>query len=401
MIIRLLILSLIFFAACTREPLKRRENALRQAWSTPHLTDDLALLPLLDALKREASGFRAKGGEVTFGPTRVKAEDYAFALEGLVAAVEAQPQWETFFTEAEVRFDFFLPYGARRYGDVVLTSYYEPLIHGARRPTSTFTEPLLSTPPDLVEVAFSRNDERFNDLGQIRGRLTKEKTPRGTPQLVPFYTRDEIFRGALKNRRLEICWVDPIDAFFLHIQGSGTVMLDDGSELRVGYADQNGHPYSAIGKYLRATRPLDQINQASLELHLRALPPVQAQQLMNRNPSYIFFNRRSGAALTANNSPAVSGRTIATDARYFPKGALAFLQFEKPVFSSPNGVDPDSWAKVGRFVLDQDTGGAIRGGGRVDLFWGTGDGAKQSAGVIKQNATLYYLVPKVRTELRQ
>lgn len=385
------------FAGCTRAPLKNKNEALRRVWTSPALADDLPRETLLRGLKEQAQVLRSKpeGTLLTFGPTTMLATEYAKALDSLAAFAESHPDNGQLNAEIEARFDFYLPYGGTRWGQVLMTSYYEPEIPGALKKTAAFTEPLLSTPDDLVEVSLGKLDDRFSDLGQLRGRILKQKTARGTAQLGPYFSREEIEKGALRNRKLELVWTDPVDAFFLQIQGSGTLLLQEGGTMRVGYADQNGHPYQAIGKFLRDVMPIEKITLASLESHLRALEAPKAQELLNKNPSYVFFQKREGPALTSVGSPVLPGRTIATDNRYFPKGTLAFLEFQKPVFETPESADPKEWKAASRFVFDQDTGGAIRGGGRLDLFWGSGKEAKQSAGVIKQSGTLYYLVPRL------
>jgi membrane-bound lytic murein transglycosylase A len=277
-----------------------------------------------------------------------------------------------------------------------LTSYFEPEIVGDLHRTDAFSAPLLKRPRDLIEIATSRFDERLADVGSLRGRLWNDPQ-RGRPVLVPYYSRAEIQNGALKGKDLELCWVDPIDAFVLQIQGSGTIFLPGDRRLRVGYADQNGHPYHAIGKFLTEAIPLEKMSLFSIESHLKALPIPDAHAVMNKNPSYVFFDTLDGSPKTSLGNSVFPGRTIATDSRYFPKGALAFLQFKKPVFESPEATEPNRWESVSRFVFDQDTGGAIRGGGRADLFWGSGVEAKRYAGYIKDPATLFYLVPKPAT----
>jgi len=370
---------------------------MRRVWTSPALADDLPRETFIRGLKEQAAVLRTKpeGFVLTFGPTTMLAAEYAKALDSLAQFAENNPSAEKLNAEIEARFDFYLPYGGTRWGQVLMTSYYEPEIPGALRKTAQFTEPLLSTPDDLIEVSLGKLDERFSDLGQLRGRILKQKTARGTGQLAPYYSREEIEKGALKNRKLELVWTDPIDAFFLQIQGSGTLLLQEGGTMRVGYADQNGHPYQAIGKFLRDVMPIEKITLASLENHLREMQAPQAQELLNRNPSYVFFQKREGPALTSVGSPVVPGRSIATDNRFFPKGVLGFLEFQKPKFETPESADVKEWVPASRFIFDQDTGGAIRGGGRLDLFWGSGKEAKQSAGVIKQSGTLYYLVPRL------
>ena len=220
-------------------------------------------------------------------------------------------------------------------------------------------------------------------------------TPGGR-RFVPYFSREDIdTRAALQGRKLELVWVDPVDAFFLHIQGSGTVMLEGGKTLRLNYADKNGQPYEALGKFLRDQIPLENLNLHTIEAYVRQLPAARMQEYFNRNPSYVFFQILESSALTYLGLPATDGRTVATDAKYFPKGGLAFLAFDKPRFDGPTSVTPLPEAeKTGRFVLDQDIGGAITGPGRLDLFWGRGADAKRYAGVIKNPGHLYYLTPK-------
>src|SRR5690606_6704572 len=165
-------------------------------------------------------------------------------------------------------------------------------------------------------------------------------------------------------------------------------------QLRVGYVGQNGHSYEPIGRYLWDVIPKEQMSLQKIERHLRSLTSEQRQELFNKNPSYVFFRELDQEAVTFMGSPVVPGRTIATDHGFFPKGSLALLQFERPHFNSPEDEEPASWQPVTRVVFDQDTGGAIRGPHRVDLFWGAGPEAKQASGVMKQKGRLVYFVPR-------
>lgn len=152
--------------------------------------------------------------------------------------------------------------------------------------------------------------------------------------------------------------------------------------------------YEPIGKFLKDYIPLNQMSLQTIEKFLRGLPKNRLQNYLNKNPSYVFFKTSEDHAITDLGVPATEGRTIATDKRFFPKGALALLSFSKPTFESSEEIAPTSFQSVTRFVLDQDIGGVITGGGRVDLFWGQGDQSKRFAGVIKQVGKLYYLAPK-------
>jgi len=224
----------------------------------------------------------------------------------------------------------------------------------------------------------------------LRGRLVKRT-------VLPYFNREEIdSMGLIRNKSNELAYADPIDVFVLQIQGSGVVQFSDGSRLRIGYAAQNGYPYVPIGRFLLGKIPKESMSMQAIENELRSMPFYEAQDLLNQNPSYVFFDVLDSDAVTSLGTPVRPGRTIATDRQYFPKGALAFLLFEKPVFANEAQMVPDSWSPASRFVMDQDTGGAIRGPGRLDLYWGRGKVARQSAGVIKNRGQLYYLIPKAK-----
>jgi membrane-bound lytic murein transglycosylase A len=181
----------------------------------------------------------------------------------------------------------------------------------------------------------------------------------------------------------------------MEIEGSGTLRLPSGAELRVGYGATNGRPYRSIARLLieegRITRKAMtmRVLRAWLAAH-----PEERTRVLQHNESYVFFQRRSGAPLGSLGVPLTPGRSIATDPRVFPRGALAFIRTARPV---EMGKGVNGWKPVDRFVLSQDTGGAIRGPGRVDVFWGRGPDADLAASDMKEPGELYFLVPKERT----
>lgn len=383
-------------AGCARAPLKKREDALRPA-SAPSLADDLALEPLAAAVRAQAAVLRATptGRDLVFGKRTFRRDQYAYGLETFATLVETVKDKDALFARVKELFDFYEVYGGDSWGEVMITSYFEPEVNGSRKRTEKFTQPLLRPPGDLVDVALSKFDDRFAEATIMRGRLVAMGYPPGKLQLVPYFTRDEIDRSnVLGKRGLEIVYTDPIDAFFMQIQGSGTVVLEDGTRVRVGYGDQNGHKYESIGRFMTDVLPKGKITATAIESYLRSLPEERSRAYMNRNPSYVFFREREGQPTTMFGTPAIGGRTIATDPRYFSKGTLAFLAFEKPRWSSDAAPEPEGFDKASRFVVDDDTGGAIRGGGRVDLFWGSGAEARRNASVMKQPGKLFYLAPK-------
>ncbi len=261
-----------------------------------------------------------------------------------------------------------------------------PSLRGALRPDQRFRYPLYRRPPELVEV----------DLGlfreDLRGRRIAGRVDEAG-RLRPFPDRAAIEAGALAGRGLELLWVDdPIDLFFLHIQGSGRVRLPDGRRLRVVYAGQNGHPYRAIGRELVAMGALarEEVSLLTIRAWLEA-HPGEATALMRRNPSYVFF-RLAGEVREEEGPPGSLGvpltpaRSIAVDRRFWPLGIPFFLDLPVPF---PEGERP--WRVL---VVAQDTGGAIRGPLRADIFWGAGERAAWIAGHMKQRGRMWVLLPR-------
>ncbi len=215
---------------------------------------------------------------------------------------------------------------------------------------------------------------------RLRGKLQGNK-------VVPYFTRTEIENGTFRGK--PIAWAeDAVELFFLQIQGSGRIELPDGSHLRVGYADQNGHPYKSIGKILvdRGELKLEQASMQGIKAW-GAANPDKLPELLNSNPSYVFFrelpNGLSGP-LGALGVPLTAGRSIAVDPKYIPLGAPVFL----------STTYPNSGQPLNRLMLAQDTGGAIRGAVRADFFWGFGNEAGELAGRMKQKGRLWVLLPK-------
>lgn len=260
----------------------------------------------------------------------------------------------------------------------MFTGYYQPELRGSLTQKGRYQTPLYARPADLVSV----------NLGDFVPEL-KGKTVQGRvvgENLKPYYTRTEIENGALKDSGIPVVWVDdPVDAFFLHIQGSGVVTLEDGTQLQVGYAAQNGHSYHAVGKTLveRGALKKEDVTMQSIRAWLEK-NPQEAAGLMNTNNSYVFFRKLDGAGpLGAQGVPVTAGRSLAVDRTLMPYGMPLYLDAE----------DPDS-GRIQRLMIAQDTGGAIKGAVRGDYFWGAGDMAADKAGRMKSKGRYYALVPK-------
>lgn len=388
---RLLVVTLVFLVACARAPLRGPENAMRRVSESriPELMDDLPLLTLAEAIEDQIRFLesRSGGANIVMGEKVFSQESYIKGLKRFAQLIRTIPNSTDLFMAIRKEFDFYEVYGQRTWGDTFMTSYYEPLIKGSLKPSEKWSQALYAAPSDILSLDLTELDQKFSQERKYRVRLD------GT-RVVPYFSRDEIdSKNSLKGRKLEICWVDPIDAFFLQIQGSGTVELENGKRLQLNYAEKNGHPYEQLSKFLKGQIPAAQMNLHTIEAYLRKLSKPALQKVLNQNPSYVFFKTTEASALTYLGIPAVDGRTIATDKRYFPKGALGFISFEKPHFSNPGEIVPSSTVPSGRFILDQDIGGAIQGGGRLDLFWGRGAEAKLYAGAMKNRGKLYYLAP--------
>lgn len=316
-------------------------------------------------------GGAAIGGQV--GDWRAACAAAADIADG--DGVAARKFFEHQFRAYAVRFD-----GS---GDGLFTGYYEPLLHGSLTPDSRFHIPLYLRPHDLVTV----------DLGafapDLSGRTIAGRVESG--RLRPYPDRAAIDAGALSGRGLEIVYVDdPVDAFFLHIQGSGVVRLPDGRDLQVGFAAKNGRPYFAIGRALveRGALKRDDVSMQTIRAWLAAHPD-EAMAVMQRNASYVFFRPLSGAGpLGSLGVPLTPGRSIAVDSGYIPLGAPLWLDTMLP----PADGDTDQ-IPLRRLMVAQDSGGAIRGGVRGDVFWGAGDDAARIAGRMKQSGRWYLLLP--------
>jgi membrane-bound lytic murein transglycosylase A len=289
-----------------------------------------------------------------------------------VADADARAYFERWFTPHRVT--------DRGNADGLVTGYYEPQLKGARMPSARYRVPLYRLPDDVVAV----------DLGLFRPSLKGERiagrVERG--RLVPYASRAEIDRGALAGRGLETIWVDDaVDAFFLHIQGSGRVVLDDGSVLRVGYAGTNGRIYTAIGRELvkDGAMNLEDVTMPAIRSWLAAHPD-RAEAMMARNESYVFFRVLDGdGPVGAQGVVLTAGRSIAVDPKFIPLGAPVFVATVDPI---------DTNRPLRRLAIAQDTGGAIRGPVRADFFWGAGAEAAVRAGAMKGRGALYLLLPK-------
>ena len=260
-----------------------------------------------------------------------------------------------------------------------VTGYYEPEVRGSRVRSEKFQVPVYGRPDDLITLAPDTERARFND------RITcMRQTPEGR---VPYYTREEIDAGALAGRGLELLYLDdPVELFFMQVQGSGRVRLADGSTLRLGYAAKNGHPYSSIGNLLveRGEGRPEAMTMAGVKAWLRA-GLERGRKLMQENRSYVFFREIEGdGPLGAQGVALTPGRSLAVDAAYHALGTPVFVTV--PDLAAPEATP------FRRLMIAQDVGSAIRGPERGDIFWGSGEAAGAIAGDTRHPARFVVLL---------
>jgi len=354
------------------------------------LTDDLDRESLHTALRRSVSYLEKLPPDQIVGehPRRFTAGE---VLESLVAFEKSLDSWdcrECWMRDFNTRFDLIPSSGDPELESVLFTGYYQPIIAGSLAPTAEYGFPIYGMPADLIvteRVNFQPPQTADKMIGRIQGN-----------EFVPYYSRLEIDElGALRGRGYEIAWLkDPIDLFFLHIQGSGILQLENGRRLLIGYAGANGRPYRSIGRLLidRGKIPQEEMSMQRLRRYLSEHPEEQ-NEIFSYNESYVFFRFLEEGPLGNIEVPLTAGRSIATDARLFPKGALAFISTERPVLDAGGGLI--GWQPFSRFVLNQDTGGAIRGLQRADLYFGTGPEAEGAAGYMNRPGKLYFLSLKI------
>ena len=279
------------------------------------------------------------------------------------------------------RFQFFESINSD--GEAFFTGYYEPVLEGSPVPTEEFPEPLYAMPDDLIEVNLGKFSDEWKGE-KIVGRVDGKR-------LIPYDSREEIVDGnSLDGRAVPIAYVDGIELFFLQIQGSGLISFPDGRVKRVNYAQKNGHPYRAIGRLLKENIPSEEMSLQSIKAYLHKHSD-EVSGILNYNQSYTFFREVEDGPLGYIDVPLTPDRSIAMDRKLVPRGGLAFIETEFPVFD--DGAIT-GWRPVRRFVLVQDTGGAITGHGRVDIFTGRGEGAEFIAGYLKQKGRVFLLVAK-------
>ena len=354
----------------------------------PDIRDDHSLRSLESAVQKNLDYLSRLDPDRLFpyGDRSVPCRRVVETQESFLALIRERPSPEVLHRTIEE--DYLLLRAAGRKGNrrVLFTGYFEPVYRGSLTPDDTHRHPLYRRPDDLVRIDLAPFGEAFRGK-RITARIEGQK-------VLPYYSRSEIEQeGALEGRDLELAWLrDPVDVAFLHIQGSGRIKLPDGSALSVGYAASNGRPYRSIGRYLieRSLLTREEMSMQAIRRFL-ATHPDKVQEVLNHNPSYVFFSPKANGPFGNINVQLTPGRSVALDDDLFPKGALCFVSAKKPVVESGRILE---WVDLKRFMVNQDTGGAIRGAGRADIFWGRGLYAETAAGHMKHEGDLYILLKK-------
>jgi membrane-bound lytic murein transglycosylase A len=344
--------------------------------------DDMEVSALYRAIERSMSYYERLSPDQSF-----QYNELTYTPQDMIASlalfVEIMKQFKGQALQEELQKKFLFFESRNTHGKAFFTGYYEPRLEGSPEPTHLLSRPLYARPHDLVEA----------DLGQFRAAWKNEKIFGRIEEnrFVPYDTREEIvYEDSLQHRAQPIAYVNELELFFLQIQGSGIVRLPDGSEKRVNYDSQNGRPYRAIGQLLRDRIPEESMSLQSLKEYLHAHPD-EVRSILSYNESYVFFREVDQGPLGDIEVPLTPYRSIAMDKRNVPRGGLAFIETSVPAFD--NGTQTGS-KPIQRFVLVQDTGGAIRGHGRADIFFGHGTDAELIAGHLKSEGRVFLVIAK-------
>jgi len=368
-----------------------REYAMERisSWSYPDFLDDMTYNGLEDSILQSLSYLNKipVDRQFIFGEDQYNTEHMIKSLQHFLDYIQNRPPRQDLKGFIQSDYHIYRSVGRDSKGEVLYTGYYEPLLNGSLVRSEHYRFPIYTRPRDLITIDLSLFHKKFKGE-KIIGRYTDQS-------VVPYYDRSEIETdGVLEDKAEVLAWAeDPVDVFFLQIQGSGKVQLDNGKVFNVHYQTTNGRPYRSIGKLL-----IDEEKISVADMSMQKIReylhnhPDEIDAVLNYNPSYVFFKIEPNGPLGNINVKLTPGRSIALDRRIFPPAALAFIETEKPLIDDTGQIH--SWQRFSRFALNQDTGGAIRGPGRADLFWGNGPYAEIAAGHLKHTGKLYFLVLK-------
>jgi len=352
--------------------------------------DDLPLSGLKQSVTQSLVYFdkipqdqRFKYGNLTYS-----AGEISVSMKLFLSLVKKTKSDHDLIVELEKKFLIFES-AANKGAQVMLTGYYEPIFRGDLQPSPRYNVPVYALPKDLHVLSL----ETFRKSLKYRTIVYRLKNGK----LIPYHSREEIMEQNILEQKAEIlAWMqDPVDLFFLQIQGSGILVLPAGRRVKLSYAGSNGLPYSSVGKLLVEENKLllEDVSMGSIREYINT-HPQELKPILYHNQSYTFFNlsETNENPRGSLNVPLTPHRSIALDVTIFPKGSLGYLVSDIPDFDEQ--LQYKGQKSFARFIVSQDTGGAIKGPGRVDLFWGNGLLAEKSAGTMRSFGKLYFIIAK-------
>jgi membrane-bound lytic murein transglycosylase A len=382
------ILSLIGCALPLRTPVDSSLEKLSIS-SYPDFLDDMSYDGLEFAVENSLSYLRRIPSDKLFffGEDRYSASHVIRSLNLFLSFIQQKPNPKDLNEFIRSRYLVYRSFGKEGSREVLFTGYYEPIIYGSIEKYPPYTIPVYPKPEDLTTIdlsPFSVGCEKKTIIGRYIG-----------GRILPYYDRKEIeFEKKLDGKIIPLAYVkDPIDLFFLQIQGSGKLILDSQKTANLHYHISNGLPYRSIGSYLieKGKIPRSEMSMQRIRSYLNSHPD-EVQEILNSNPSYVFFKFEDEGPKGSLDVLLTPGRSVASDRQSFPQGSLGFIHSKKPIIDTAGQIR--HWSSFGRFVLNQDTGGAIKGPGRADLFWGSGPYAEIAAGHMQHPGRFYFLILK-------
>ena len=358
-------------------------------WGRPNFYDDLEMESLLSAIEKNNKFLNRLPADrvFTYGNQKYSVEEIKESFRHFISILKKSEDRSDFNYRIARDFNIYTSVGFDNTRKVLFTGYYEPVIKGNFKKTDAYQYPIYSKPDDLIQINLGDFKRGF------KGKKIIARIKDGA--VVPYHDRKSIdLSGFLSGQGLEIAWLsDPVDAFFLHIQGSGIIEMPDGSKVNVNYAAANGRQYRSIGRFLikEGKVPKELMSMKAIREYLKS-HPEEIERVLFYNESYVFFRVVEQGPIGSTGVPVTAERSIASDPRMFPKGGLAYIETEIPVTDVEGNVT--GWKKISRFVVAQDAGGAIKGPGRVDIFFGTGKEPSKLAGAMNREGRLFFLIKK-------
>ena len=355
----------------------------------PEFVDDMEYDNLAHSIRQSLSYLKKRPGDMKFkfGQDVYETSHMVDSLVKFLEFTEKKSSADELRKYINEKYYVYKSTGSNGSGEVLFTGYYEPLLEGSLLKSDIYKYPVYGTPSDLISIDLSLFSLKYEGE-KITGRYTGQT-------VVPYYERKEIETGGmLEGKAPVLAWVkEPVDLFFLQIQGSGKILLDNGETINIHYHVSNGRPYKSIGNLLIQKKiiPHSEMSMQRIRAYLDS-NPEDAQDILNYNPSYVFFKTEEDGPRGYLDVKLTPGRSVALDRRIFPLAGLVYIETVKPLVSGNGEIT--GWIKSDKFVLNQDTGGAIRGPGRADIFWGNGKFAEIAAGNMQHKGSLYFLILK-------